>query len=41
MRQAMIHGRNLFEKLMNQDEYDERMDERDEYEDVEEMEKSR
>lgn len=41
MRQAMVHGRNLFEKLMNQDGYDERMDERDEHEDVEEMEKSR
>lgn len=43
MRQAMIHGRSLFEKLMNQGDYYERMDERDEHtEDAEEeMEKSR
>ena len=37
MRQAMIHGRKLFEKLMNQDGYDELIDEHEEFE---EMEKS-
>jgi len=41
MRQAMIHGRNLFEKLMQQDAYDEHMDEHDEHEEIEEMENSR